>query len=249
MVGHSLVFVRSSMGLLRPKRETKSQSPPTISLLHSTTFFHQHFFFFFTHPHTFATQVVFFFFIFAAMHQTILTIAIFLLLIVQTTLAVVLEDGDYRIYYGNYHVPKTYRFFTAQSDTTDGSVQTYPREKDLDDDQIWRLRNEGRGQVTLESKGAPGKYLGLLRRSGAHAGAYLGVVPTPVKFLMAKDFDGPFKTYELVYPERVDGKILAVSLDDDGDDDGDKKEPYFVNFAIRGTEDVLDSYLMSRVSD
>ncbi|KAK3817477.1 MAG: hypothetical protein J3Q66DRAFT_400813 [Benniella sp.] len=175
------------------------------------------------------------------MQQTILTIVL-LLLIAQTTLAYILKEGDYRIYYGNYNVPKTYRFFTAQPNKKDGSVQTYPIEDS--DDQIWRLRNEGSGQVTLESKGAPGKYLGL-RHSGAHAGAYLGVVPTPVKFLISKDFDGPFKTYEFVYPERVDGKILAVSLDDDGG----KEEPYFVNFAIRGTNDVLDSYLMFRVSD
>ncbi|KAF9353397.1 hypothetical protein BGX34_011589 [Mortierella sp. NVP85] len=175
------------------------------------------------------------------MHQTILTLVI-LLLIIQTALAVVLKNGDYRIYYGNYQAPITHRFFTAKPNKRDGSVQTYPKEDS--DFQIWRLRNKRGGKVTLESKGARGKYLGL-RRSGAHPGAYLGVVRTPVKFRIARKFGGPFTAYELAYPKKVDGETLVVSLDDG---DG-KEEPYYVNFAIQGTEGVFGAFKMSRVDD
>ena len=175
------------------------------------------------------------------MHQTILTLVI-LLLIAQTALGYVLKNGDYRIYYGYYQVPKTHRFFTAVPNKRDGSVQTYPN-KDSNY-QIWRLRNKSHGQVTLESKGARGKYLGP-RRSGAHPGAYLGVVPTPTRFHIAKKHGGPFTAYELAYPKKVDGETLVVSLDDG---EG-KEEPYFVNFAIQGTEGVFGSFKMSRVSD
>ncbi|KAF9347526.1 hypothetical protein BGX34_003077 [Mortierella sp. NVP85] len=175
------------------------------------------------------------------MHQTILTLVIFLL-IIQTALAVVLEDGDYRIYYGTFHFPKNNRYFTAVPNKRDGSVQTLPKE-DFDF-QIWRLRNKSGGKVTLESKGARGKYLGL-RRSGAHPGAYLGVVPTPIKFRIARKHGGPFKAYELAYPKKVDGETLVVSIDDG---EG-KEEPYFVNFAIQGTEGVFGSFKMSRVDD
>ncbi|KAK3817474.1 MAG: hypothetical protein J3Q66DRAFT_369317 [Benniella sp.] len=175
------------------------------------------------------------------MHQVILTLVI-LLLIAQTVLAVVLEDGDYRIYYGNYQVPKTHRFFTAVPNKRDGSVQTLPRE-DFDF-QIWRLRNKSGGKITLESKGARGKYLGL-RRSGAKPGNYLGVVPTPIRFRITRKHGGPFKAYELAYPKKVDGKTLVVSLDDG---EG-KEEPYFANFAIQGTEGVFGSFKMRKVSD
>jgi len=173
------------------------------------------------------------------MHQTILTLVI-LLLIAQTTLAYVLRNGDYRIYYGNYQAPITHRFFTAKPNSRDGNVQMYPREDS--NYQIWRLRNKGNGKVTLESKGARGKYLGL-GRSDARPGSYLGVVHKPVKFRITRKFGGPFTAYELAYPKKVDGDTLVVSLDNG---EG-REEPYFVNFAIQGT--VLGAFKMSRVSD
>ncbi|KAK3817473.1 MAG: hypothetical protein J3Q66DRAFT_388051 [Benniella sp.] len=175
------------------------------------------------------------------MHQAILTLVI-LLLIAQTVLAQLLKDGDYRIYYGNYQAPITHRFFTAKPNKGDGYVKTYPREDS--DYQIWRLRNKSNGKVTLESKGARGKYLGL-RHSGAHPGNYLGVVHKPVRFRITRKFGGPFTAYEFAYPKKVDGETLVVSHDDS---DG-KEEPYFVNFAIQGTQGVLGAYKMSRVSD
>ncbi|KAF9353398.1 hypothetical protein BGX34_011590 [Mortierella sp. NVP85] len=175
------------------------------------------------------------------MHQAILTLVI-LLLIIQTVLAVVLKNGDYRIYYGNYQAPITHRFFTAEPNKRDGGVRTYPREDS--DFQIWRLRNKRGGKVTLESKGARGKYLGL-RRSGPLPGATLGVNNTPVEFRIAKKHGGPFTAYELAYPQKVDGKTLVVSLDTSED----REEPYYVNFAIRGTEGVFGAFKMSRVDD
>ncbi|KAK3817463.1 MAG: hypothetical protein J3Q66DRAFT_185436 [Benniella sp.] len=175
------------------------------------------------------------------MRQAILTL-VTLLLIAQTVLAQLLKNGDYRIYYGNYQAPITHRFFTAKPNARDGSVQTYPRENSKY--QIWRLRNKSKGQVTLESKGACGKYLGL-RRSGANPGAYLGVVKNPVRFNIARKFGGPFTAYELAYPKKVNGKTLVVSLDTG---EG-KEEPYYVNFAIQGTEGVFGAFKMARVSD
>ncbi|KAK3817467.1 MAG: hypothetical protein J3Q66DRAFT_339985 [Benniella sp.] len=175
------------------------------------------------------------------MRQAILTL-VTLLLIVQTVLAVVLENGDYRIYYGNYQVPKTHRYFTAKPDARDGSVQTYPKEDSKY--QIWRLRNKSKDQVTLESKGARGKYLGL-RRSGANPGAYLGVVKNPVRFNIARKAGGPFTSYELAYPKKVNGETLVVSIDND---EG-KEEPYYVNFEVQGAEGTFGSFKMARVSD
>ncbi|KAK3817479.1 MAG: hypothetical protein J3Q66DRAFT_369322 [Benniella sp.] len=173
------------------------------------------------------------------MHQAILTLVI-LLLIAQTVLAQLLKNGDYRIYYGNYQAPITHRFFTAKPNSRDGNVQLYPREDS--DYQIWRLRNKRHGRVTLESKGAPGKYLGL-GRSDARPGSYLGVVHKPVRFRITRKFGGPFTAYELAYPKKVDGETLVV----DYDDGEGREEPYFVSFAVQGT--ALGAFKMRRVSD
>ncbi|KAF9345709.1 hypothetical protein BGX34_004537, partial [Mortierella sp. NVP85] len=178
---------------------------------------------------------------FAAMRQAILTL-VTLLLIAQTVLAQLLENGDYRIYYGNYQVPKTHRYFTAKYDLGGGSVQTYPKNS-TSNNQIWRLRNKSKGQVTLESKGNRGKYLGL-RRSGANPGAYLGVVPNPVRFNIARKAGGPFTSYELAYPKKVNGETLVVSIDNG---EG-KEEPYYVNFEVQGAEGTFGSFKMARVS-
>jgi len=175
------------------------------------------------------------------MHQTILTLVI-LLLIAQTVLAVVLEDGDYKIYYGSWHAPEKYRYFTAKPNKRDGYVLTYLNEGD--DYQIWRLKNWANDQVTLESKGAPSKYLGL-RNSDASPGADLGVNHKPVKFRITRKRGFRFTNYELAYPKKVDGDTLVVSL---ATGDG-REQPYFVNLAIQGTEGAFGAFKMSRVSD
>ncbi|KAG0340649.1 hypothetical protein BG004_006335 [Podila humilis] len=159
--------------------------------------------------------------------------------VVQVAIAQVLVDGDYRLYYGNYQVPHTYRFVTAEPDAREGQARTFPRqESDL---QIWRLKNYPEGQVTLESKGALGKYLGL-RRSGANPGAYLGVVPTAVHYNISRQAGGPFTYYELEYPQVVNGKVLIVSLETEN-----KTEPYYVNFGIQGTEGIRGGFKFWKV--
>ncbi|KAK3817470.1 MAG: hypothetical protein J3Q66DRAFT_339998 [Benniella sp.] len=173
------------------------------------------------------------------MRQAILTL-VTLLLIAQTVLAQLLENGDYRIYYGIRQVPSTSRYFTAKYDLGGGSVLTYPRNS-TSNDQIWRLRNKSKGQVTLESKGNLGNYLGL-RRSGANPGAYLGVVTIPVRFNIAKKGGGSSTTYELAYPKKVNGETLVVSIDNG---EG-KEEPYYVNFAIQGTVGIRGSFRMAK---
>ncbi|KAK3817471.1 MAG: hypothetical protein J3Q66DRAFT_340005 [Benniella sp.] len=162
-----------------------------------------------------------------------------LLAIVQATFAQIFADGDYRIFYGKATVPRTHRFFTAKPDAREGSVQIYPREESKS--QVWRLRNKKNGQITLESKAARGKYLGL-RRSGANPGAYLGVVPTPVKFVITEIPAGQFTRYELAYPKKVNGKTLVVSMDSK-----DKEEPYYVNLQVQGTEGIMDGWKFARV--
>jgi len=176
------------------------------------------------------------------MRQAIITL-VTLLLIAQTVLAQLLEDGDYRIYYGNFRVPRSNRYFTAHYDLGGGRVQTYP-EDNSSDNQIWRLSNESQGQVTLESKSNLGKYLGL-RRSGANRHAYLGVVTIPVSFNITKQGGGSSTTYELAYPKKVNGVTLVVSIDNSNG----KKEPYYVNFDVQGTEGIYDSFRMAKVPD
>ncbi|KAK3817465.1 MAG: hypothetical protein J3Q66DRAFT_339970, partial [Benniella sp.] len=175
----------------------------------------------------------------AAMRQAILTL-VTLLLIAQTVLAQLLENGDYRIYYGNFRLPSTSRYFTAKYDLGGGSVLTYPKNI-TSNDQIWRLSNVNQGQVTLESKGNLGNYLGL-RRSGANPGAYLGVVPTPVSFNISRQGGGSSTTYELAYPEKVNGETLIVSIDDGAG----KVEPFYVNLVVRGTVVNYDSFRMAK---
>ncbi|KAF9369035.1 hypothetical protein CPC16_004851 [Podila verticillata] len=173
------------------------------------------------------------------MHQTILALAAFLA-IVQAVLAQLHADGDYRIYYGNYQVPRTHRYITAEPDARSGSARVFPRD-DASLFQVWRLKNYENGQITLESKGASGKYLSP-GRSGALPGAYLGVTTNAQKWNIAKKAGGPFTSYELAYPKSVFNKILVVSTDSK-----DKEEPYYVNFANQGVEGTLQSWKFSRV--
>ncbi|KAF9308900.1 hypothetical protein BG003_010442 [Podila horticola] len=173
------------------------------------------------------------------MRQTILAL-IALLAIVQAVLAQLHANGDYRIYYGNYQVPKTHRYITAEPDARTGSARTFPR-NDASLFQVWRLTNHKNGQVTLESKGAPGKYLSP-GRSGALAGANLGVTTTAQKWNIAKKAGGPFTSYELAYPKPVFNKTLVVSLTDK-----DNEEPYYVSFANQGVEDTLQAWKFAGV--
>ncbi|KAK3817460.1 MAG: hypothetical protein J3Q66DRAFT_339947 [Benniella sp.] len=162
-----------------------------------------------------------------------------LLAIVQATFAQIFADGDYRIWNGKVTVPQTHRFFTAKPNKGEGSVEFRPRQESKS--QVWRLRNKKNGQITLESKAAPGKYLGL-RRSGANPGAYLGVVPTPVKFVITKIPAGQFTSNQLAYPKKVKGKTLIVSVDDKDD-----KKPYYVNLEVKGTEGIIGGWKFARV--
>ncbi|KAF9140492.1 hypothetical protein BG015_001612 [Linnemannia schmuckeri] len=165
-----------------------------------------------------------------------------LLAIVHAASPVLLDNGNYRIYYGTFHVPRYNRYATAEPDAMEGSVRTFPRQDSST--QIWRLKNTKHGRITLESLGAPGKYLGL-RRAGANPGAYLGVVPTPVEFTITREGGGSSTSYELAYSRLVGGKTLVVSIDrEEG-----KKEPYYVNFNVKGTEGILDSWRIARVSE
>ncbi|KAF9290613.1 hypothetical protein BGZ74_000489 [Mortierella antarctica] len=174
------------------------------------------------------------------MRQTILAL-VALLAIVQVVLAQqVLENGNYRIYYGNYQVPKTHRFVTAEPDARTGRVRTFPR-NDKKKLQVWRLKNHKNGQVTLESKGARGKYLSP-GRSGALPGAYMGVTTTAQKWKITEMHGGPFTSYELAYPKLVSNKTLVVSMDSK-----DKEEPYYVNFANQGVEGTRQAWKFARV--
>jgi hypothetical protein len=173
------------------------------------------------------------------MRQAILTL-VTLLVVAHTVLAQIFADGDYRIYYGKATVPQTHRFITAEpADLHEGSVRTFPRQNS--DLQVWTLKNNAYGQVTLESKGAPGKYLGL-RRAGANPGAYLGVVPTAVSYNITKKAGGSLTSYELAYPVPVRSQILIVSIDDKN-----KSEPYYVNFGVQGTEGTLGGWKFAGV--
>jgi len=163
-----------------------------------------------------------------------------LLVIVQAAFAQLFADGDYRIWYGKATVPQTHRYFTAKPNKGEGSVQIHPRQESKS--QVWRLRNKKNGQITLESKAARGKYLGL-RRAAAKPGAYLGVVPTPVKFIITKKPAGQFTSYELAYPKKVKGKTLIVSMDSKDD----KEEPYYVNLDVQGTEGIMGGWKFARV--
>ncbi|KAG0020519.1 hypothetical protein BGZ81_009300 [Podila clonocystis] len=173
------------------------------------------------------------------MRQTILSLFA-LLTVVQVVLAQLLANGDYRIYYGNYQVPRTHRYITAEPDARTGSARTFPRDN-ASNFQVWRLINDKNGQVTLESKGALGKYLSP-GRSGALPGAYMGVTTTAQKWNITKKAGGPFTSYELAYPKPVFDKILVVSTDSK-----DKEEPYYVNFANQDVEGILKSWKFARV--
>ncbi|KAF9333664.1 hypothetical protein BG006_003310 [Podila minutissima] len=174
------------------------------------------------------------------MRQTILAL-VALLAIVQVVLAQqVLENGNYWIYYGNYQVPKTHRFVTAEPDARAGRVRTFPR-NDKSKLQVWRLKNHKNGQVTLESKGARGKYLSP-GRSGALPGAYMGVTTTAQKWNVAKVRGGPFTAFELTYPKPVFNKTLVVSMDSE-----DKEEPYYVNLANEGVDGARMAWKFARV--
>ncbi|KAF9356179.1 hypothetical protein BGX34_010069 [Mortierella sp. NVP85] len=172
------------------------------------------------------------------MRQAILTL-VTLLVVAHTALAQIFADGDYRIYYGKATVPQTHRFITAEPDSHEGSVRTFPRQNS--NLQVWTLKNNAYGQVTLESKGASGKYLGL-RRAGANPGAYLGVVPSSVNYTITKKAGGSLTSYELAYPFPVRNQILIVSIDDKN-----KSEPYYVNFGVQGTEGILGGWKFTSV--
>ncbi|KAK3817478.1 MAG: hypothetical protein J3Q66DRAFT_400814 [Benniella sp.] len=173
------------------------------------------------------------------MHQAILTIAI-LLLIAQTVLAQLLENGDYRIFIGSATDTENNHYFTAYPSVGNGYVLTYHIEDfDL---QIWRLRNRGNDLVTLECKGVPGKYLGL-RRSDVRPGAYVGLVKQPVRYRMTKT-NGGGNRYELAYPRKVDNNTLVVTLDIAKSGE----LPYFAVFNIQNSEGVYGAFKFSRVS-
>ncbi|KAG0011009.1 hypothetical protein BGZ82_003202, partial [Podila clonocystis] len=136
--------------------------------------------------------------------------------------------------------PQTHRFLTAEPDARTGSARTFPRDN-ASKLQVWRLRNRKNGQVTLECKGAHGKYLSP-GRSGALPGAYMGVTTTAQKWNITKKAGGPFTSYELAYPRPVFNKTLVVSTDSKN-----KEEPYYVNFANQGVEGTRQSWKFARV--
>ncbi|KAF9217538.1 hypothetical protein BGZ59_003260 [Podila verticillata] len=173
------------------------------------------------------------------MRQTILALAA-LLAIVQAVLAQLLADGNYRIYYGNYQALTTQRYITAEPDASSGRARVF-RKDDASLFQVWHLKNYENGQITLESKGARGKYLSP-GRSGALPGAYLGVTTNAQKWNITKKAGGPFTSYELAYPKSVSNKKLVVSTDSQ-----DKEEPYYVNFATQGVEGTLQAWKFSFV--
>ncbi|KAG0026465.1 hypothetical protein BGZ81_006331 [Podila clonocystis] len=173
------------------------------------------------------------------MRQTILSLFA-LLAVVQVVLAQLLANGHYRIYYGNYQAPQTHRFITAEPDARQGHVRTFPRDN-KSKFQIWRLRNHKNGQITLESKGAHGKYLSE-GRSGALPGANLGIFTTAQKWNITKKAGGPFTSYELAYPRRVFDKVLVVSINSKY-----SEEPYDVKLANQGKEGTLQSWKFARV--
>ncbi|KAF9370297.1 hypothetical protein CPB97_002874 [Podila verticillata] len=173
------------------------------------------------------------------MRQTILAL-VTLLAIAQAVLAQLYANGDYRIFYGKIQVPRIQRYITAKPDARSGSARTFPRD-DASLFQVWRLKNHKNGQVTLESKGARGKYLSP-GRSGALPGAYLGVTTNAQKWNIAEKARGPFTSYELSYPKSVFNKTLVIS-----NDSTDKEEPYYVNFANQGVEGTLQGWKFDRV--
>ncbi|KAK3817459.1 MAG: hypothetical protein J3Q66DRAFT_430907 [Benniella sp.] len=171
------------------------------------------------------------------MRQAILTLVTLLVVVVHTALAQIFTDGDYRIYYGKTNVPRSHRFITAEPvHLHEGTVRTFPR-NNSDLRQVWTLKNNAYGQVTLESKAAPGKYLGL-RRSGANPGAYLGVVPHAVSYNITKKTGGSHTFYELAYPDPVRNQILIVSIANKHK----QREPYYVNFGVQGTKGTMPGW-------
>ncbi|KAF9326479.1 hypothetical protein BGZ91_001916 [Linnemannia elongata] len=164
-----------------------------------------------------------------------------LLAFVQAVLAkIYLPSGEYRFYYGNFQVPRTHRFATAEPDDRTGKVRTFPL--DINSKfQIWKVKHHGNNVVTIESKGCRGKYLSP-GRSGALPGAYIGVTTTKQRFKVTRVAGGPFTSYELAYPRKVFHKTLVVSYDYKN-----KEEPYYLNFVNRGTEGQLDGWKFSRV--
>ncbi|KAG9060762.1 hypothetical protein KI688_008913 [Linnemannia hyalina] len=175
------------------------------------------------------------------MHLAILAL-VTLLALVQAVLSaeIYLPSGEYRFYYGHFQAPQTHRFATAEPDARTGSVRTFPLNKDSKF-QIWKVKHCGNNVVTIESKGARGKYLSP-GRSGALPGAYVGVTTTKQRFKVTRVAGGPFTSYELAYPKKVFNRTLVVGYDYTG-----KEEPYYLNFVHRRTEDHLWGWKFSRV--
>ncbi|KAI9307740.1 hypothetical protein BJ944DRAFT_247156 [Cunninghamella echinulata] len=173
------------------------------------------------------------------MHHVVLTLIVIFLTIYQVALAQVLANGNYRIYHGNYQVPSTHRYFTAEPDARQGRVRLHPK-NDASQFQVWQLKNYKNDQVTLESVGASGKYL-TPGRSGALPGAYVGVSHKPQRFNISKKAGGPFTSYQLAYPKSVHNNTLVVSYDSNGE------EPHYVNFKNLDVEGSLQAWKFVRV--
>ncbi|KAF9346421.1 hypothetical protein BGX34_003898 [Mortierella sp. NVP85] len=161
------------------------------------------------------------------MRQAILTL-VTLLVMAQAVLAAVLEDGDYRIYYGSHRAPRNNRYFTGEFGGNNSTAQ------------IWRLRNNKKDQVTIESVGSPGNYMGI--NTGPRPGAYLGVLQTPVRYVLTKKTGGGPPRYEIAYYKKVKGKTLIVGVNN-----VDQEEPYYVEYIVQGTEGRISSFKFARV--
>ncbi|ORZ17523.1 hypothetical protein BCR41DRAFT_352632 [Lobosporangium transversale] len=179
------------------------------------------------------------------MHQiTILLIAIIAVISVAAAKPL-LPDGYYRIYKGNHRVPSRNRYFTAYLDARTGSVRI--ETKNDDELQVWRLRNHGKGQVSLQVYNEDAderKYLSE-GRSGALPGAHLGVTEKRQKWFITKVGVSLYTRYMLAHPRKVNNQTLIVSESNTYDEDIGK--PNWVSFRYQGQTNYTQAWKFARV--
>ncbi|ORZ17527.1 hypothetical protein BCR41DRAFT_421745 [Lobosporangium transversale] len=169
------------------------------------------------------------------MHQvTVLLIAI--LAIISVAIAEpLLPDGYYRICKGKHRLPRTYRYFTAYPNANVGSVRLEPRDEAKL--QVWRLRNHGKGRVSLEvyDKNADKRKFLSEGRPGILPGAHLGVIEKRRKWFFTSVGENIWTRYILTHPIKYYNQTLVASEGNSRDEDINK--PNWVTFRGEDQED------------
>ncbi|KAF9096708.1 hypothetical protein BGX23_010644 [Mortierella sp. AD031] len=128
----------------------------------------------------------------------------------EATTSPLLPNGDYRIYTGINHYPRSWSYFTGFTGSAAWAVSLLPKSTNANVLQVWRLRNHSSGLISLELVGKTGYYLGEGGEGNAAPGIQAGTGTKQQKWRISRSAGGDLTRYKLTFPTEFNGETLVL---------------------------------------